>query len=63
MTLLVSFFPKDSSAQSHWVNILLGQKNLYPIMLVCGNNFSLHTPFLSNQAKPMKWWWWWWGSK
>lgn len=28
MTLLVSFFPKNSSAQSHRVNILLGQKNL-----------------------------------
>lgn len=27
-------------------------------MLVCGNSFSLHTPFLSNQTKPMKWWWW-----
>lgn len=26
-------------------------------MLVCGNSLllSLHTPFLSNQAKPMKW--------
>lgn len=27
-------------------------------MLVCGNSFFLHTPFLSNQTKPMKWWWW-----
>lgn len=45
MPLIVSIFPKDSLSPKSLSEHFLGAKNLYLIMLVCGNSFSLHTPF------------------
>lgn len=57
---IVSVFLKDNPSPKSLGEHFLGAKKIYPIMLVCGNSLllSLHTPFLSNQAKPMKWWGW-----
>lgn len=51
-------FSKDNPSSRSLGEHFLGAKKNKTQTLVCRNSLplSLHTPFLSNQAKPMKWW-------